>query len=197
MALMFDPSTGDISYQGKVVGRHEFENGRSRVSLNITYECGPGEEWVVPLSWFAYGLALLPQNQVRHVTPELEIETPESEIAQEFPVAQTLLEKLVKRDGYIWAFHKADVDHWPSLLHGHDYDKCLKLDALTGDIYDTGTRQLCKTLSRKELLRVQKELRRSADFKAKLEIGLGVTQAAIEGVDKPSSGPGAGGPSAD
>ena len=50
-------------------------------------------------------------------------------------------------------------------MHGHDYDKGLKLDAITGNIYDVGTRERCKALKAKHLQDVQAELRASKDFK--------------------------------
>jgi hypothetical protein len=161
MSLQFDPRTGKITYRGKEVGEHIFENGRSRVLLNIEYE-GEGD-WVVPLSWFAYGLSMLAENQPAQAL--LTIETSEISIADEFEVLRYLTEKQVKRGGYIWVFHKTDVDDWPSPLHGHDYDKGLKLDAVTGDIYDVGTRERCKTLKAGDLKAVQAELRASKDFK--------------------------------
>jgi hypothetical protein len=51
------------------------------------------------------------------------------------------------------------------LLHGHDYEKGLKLDVLTGRIYDVGSRQLCRTLKAKRLKSIQDELRASEDFR--------------------------------
>ena len=47
MPLEYGPITSEIRYEGKVVGRYAFENGVSRVNLDITYECSP-DEWVVP-----------------------------------------------------------------------------------------------------------------------------------------------------
>lgn len=164
MALQFDPSTGKITYRGKVVGEHIYENGRSIVRLNIEYE--GGDDWIVPLSGFASGLAALDEN--RPPQAELTINTPEDEVEQEFDVVRFLTEKQVKRNGYVWAFHKNDADNWPSPLHGHDYDKGLKLDAITGDIYDVGTKQRCKTLKSKHLNDIQEQLRESKDFKDKV-----------------------------
>ncbi|WP_156367274.1 hypothetical protein [Novosphingobium sp. KN65.2] len=161
MSLQFDPRTGKITYKGKEVGEHIFKDGRSAVRLNIEYE--GGDDWIVPLSWFAHGLSALAENQP---TPALlTVDTPEDSIAEIFEVVRYLTEKQVKRGGYIWKFHKSDVDNWPSPLHGHDYDKGLKLDAITGDIYDVGTKERCKTLKAGALRHVQAELRSSKDFK--------------------------------
>jgi hypothetical protein len=161
MSLQFDPSTGKINYKGKEVGQHIFKDGRSTVRLNIEYE--GGDDWVVPLSWFAHGLSILAEN--RPALPLLTVETSVDSIAEEFDVVRFLTEKQVKRGGYIWKFHKSDADNWPSPLHGHDYDKGLKLDAITGDIYDVGTQARCKKLKVGDLQAVQAELRASKDFK--------------------------------
>ena len=164
MTLQFDPNTGKITYRGKEVGEHIFEDGRSIVRLNIEYK--GGDDWVVPLSFFAQGLALLDEN--RPPPASLTIKTPEDMIGEKFNVVRFLIEKQVKRNGYVWTFHKTDADNWPSRLHGHDYEKGLKLDAIKGGIYDVGTRELCKTLKCKHLKYIQAELRRSNDFKDKV-----------------------------
>lgn len=161
MSLQFDPHTGKITYRGKEVGEHIFKDGRSTVRLNIEYE--GGDDWALPLSWFAFGLSKLPENQPAPAL--LTLETSEDSIAEEFEVVRYITEKQVKRGGYVWKFHKSDVDDWPSPLHGHDYDEGLKLDAITGDIYDVGTRERCKTLKSGDLQAIQSELRASKDFK--------------------------------
>lgn len=160
MSLQFDPETGKITYKGREVGEHVFKEGTSTVKLNIEYTTAG--EWVVPLSWFAHGLAQLPEND----TPQslLTLECPENSIAEEFDVPRLLTEKIVKRKPYVWEFHKTDADPWPSPLHGHDYEKGLKLDVLTGKIYDVGTRQHCKTIKDSSLSDIRAELRASKDF---------------------------------
>jgi len=172
MPLQYDPVTSEIRYEGKVVGRYDCKDGTARVSLNLTYECAP-DEWVVPLSWFAYGLSHLAKHKSQEPVVSLTIETDEAEIAEEYEVLRLLTEKIVKRNGHIWNFNKTDADQWPSALHAHDYDKNLKLDALTGNIYDASTRQLCKKLSTKELDRIHDELRKSNDFAARITDLLG------------------------
>lgn len=174
MALQFDPATGKISYRGREISEHAIEHGKSTVRITLEYETA-GDDWIVPLSWLAHGLALLPENAPK--PPALTITTPDDSIAAEFDVPRLLTEKLVARGNYIWAFHKTDVDPWPSALHGHDYDKGLKLDVLTGDIWDVATRQKCKTLKAKHLNDVRDELRQSKDFKALVE----------ELIDKPTA----------
>lgn len=161
MPLQFDPATGKITYRGQEVGQQVFEDGKSIVRINIQFETAG--EWIVPVSWLAYGLTLLPENGPLPVV--LELQTPADGIEQEFDVVRFLTEKQVKRSGYVWKFHKTDVDPWPSPLHGHDYDKGLKLDVLTGDIFDVGTRQRCKKLKEKKLQEIRSALRASDDFK--------------------------------
>ncbi|HXG28613.1 MAG TPA: hypothetical protein VNJ47_07185 [Nevskiales bacterium] len=167
MALQYDPHTSEISYEGKVIGKYVYIEGVARVQFDITYECGQ-DEWVVPLSWFDYGLNQLEKHKPRNPVIALVVETSSSDIEEEFEVVRFLTEKTVKQDGYVWRFHKTDSDTWPSLLHAHDYDQKLVLDALTGDIYDTMTRQRCKRLSQKGLEQIYQKLRASRDFADKL-----------------------------
>jgi hypothetical protein len=166
MSLQLDPTTNKILYQGREVGQHRRENGKSTVTLDITYETA-SDEWFAPLSCFAQALSNLPEN--RPAKPDLFIETPEDCIAEVFAVERFLIERTVKQGNYLWRFNKNDPDPWPSLFHGHEYDRGLKLDVITGDIFDEGTRKRCSTLKRKNLRRVQDELRASKDFRQKVE----------------------------
>jgi hypothetical protein len=163
MPLQYDPETSEIRYEGKVVGKYTVENGVARVRFDITYECLT-EEWIVPLSWFAYGLAHLRRHRKEEPVVGLKIETAEEDIAEEYDALRLLTEKTVRQNGYVWRFHKNDPDPWPSELHAHDYDKNLKLDALTGEVYDAATRQRCKKLNHKALAGIQAQLRASHDF---------------------------------
>ncbi len=160
MTLQFDPQTGEIKYKGKTIGNQLFEGGRSTVRLSIEYESG--DDWIVPLSWFAHGLSKLEENACIAL---LTLETAQDSIDENFDVQRFMIEKQVKRKNYVWHFHKTDADDWPSPLHGHDYDKGLKLDAITGDIYDAVTRKRCKTLKQKDLQAIQGDLRSSKDFR--------------------------------
>jgi hypothetical protein len=63
-----------------------------------------------------------------------------------------------------WVFHKNDPDPWPSLLHGHHNSEPLKLDAITGGIYNIHTRQLVQTLKKTNLQWVHEQLLASKDF---------------------------------
>lgn len=63
-----------------------------------------------------------------------------------------------------WIFHKADPDPWPSLLHGHHNERPLKLDAITGFIYNIHTRKHVQSLRPKALLPIQTKLMTSKDF---------------------------------
>ncbi len=80
-----------------------------------------------------------------------------------------LTEKTVKGDGHKWVFHKNDADHWPSDFHGHDYENNLKLDLVSGKIFDVGTRQSCGKLKGTSLKMVRDELEKSKDFKLRVD----------------------------
>ncbi|MCB9984645.1 MAG: hypothetical protein H6864_03030 [Micavibrio sp.] len=163
MPLTFDPKTSEIWYEGKRVGECVVNKGVARVTLNIAYECAT-DEWVVPLSWFGCGLSKLESHQQKQKNVVLKIITDEEDVEENFCVLRLLTEKDISQNGYVWRFHKNDPDHWPSLLHGHEYDKNLKLDALTGKIYDVATKQCCSRLSKKKLSFIQSKLRSSPDF---------------------------------
>ena len=169
MSLIYDPETNEVYYEGKTVATVKIANGVARVELDLVYECDP-EKWILPLSWFAYGLDKL---QERRQSGVLVVETGPESIAEEFRVPQSLDEKTVKRGGYVWRFHKEDRDDWPSKLHGHDYEKGLKIDAITGDIYDVRTRQRLKKLKPRDLEVIQKQLRSSEDFSEKTRALIG------------------------
>jgi hypothetical protein len=63
-----------------------------------------------------------------------------------------------------WKFHKNDADPWPSVLHGHHSERPLKLDALSGNIFNIHTRERVQKMKHKELARVQAVLLGSKDF---------------------------------
>ena len=111
MPLQYDPATSILTLDGQKAGKYEAENGVAKVTLCLTYECLP-DEWVVPLSWFDFGLNKLQKYQPRPA--DLRIETAEENIAENYNVPRLLTEKIVKRAGYIWDFHKDDPDPWPS-----------------------------------------------------------------------------------
>ena len=125
------------------------------------------------LAWLAYGLRLLAKHRTVGNEPALVLDSDEEDIAEEYPALRQLAEKEIKRHGYIWRFNKTDTDHWPSLLHGHDYGKNLKLDVVTGKIYDVATKQCCKRLASKKLAVIQEELRKSPDFAERVVMLLG------------------------
>ena len=82
MSLQFDPSTGKITYRGKEVGEHISKDGRYIVRLTIEYKAD--DDWVVPLSWFAYGLSKLAENQPAQTL--LTVETSDDSIDEEYEV---------------------------------------------------------------------------------------------------------------
>lgn len=78
----------------------------------------------------------------------------------EWPELQRLDERTVKAGGQRIRVHKSDADPWPSDLHGHVLDRPrTKVDAYDGGIYDTGTRKRVGTMGKKDLRKLQDELR--------------------------------------
>ncbi len=166
-SIQFDLNTKKLTLKGKEIGSVEYNDGISTVTLNFQF--ATREQWVGPISAFACALAQLPEYRgtakeiaLQHCTPEDEVEILDN-------VMRTLNEKTVKGHGYIWRFHKNDLDDFPSTLHGHDYDQCLKVDAITGKIYDINTKNHCETLKENALKDLQNALRSSSDFKDKVE----------------------------
>ena len=96
----------------------------------------------------------------------LEVETDDDDIAEHFPALRVLTEKTIKQSGCVCRFHKNDPDPWPSVLHAHEYDRNLKLDAITGNIFDATTRDRCRRLKKGKLRNIQAQLRNSPDFAA-------------------------------
>ena len=160
MTLQIDVQTGTVTREGRIVGRVEEANSQPTLKLELQFSSF--EEVVVALSWLAQGLGDLGPARPKS---DLTIATSDDAISEEFPVVRFLTEKQVKRGGYVWEFHKSDVDPWPSMFHGHDYEKGLKIDVLSGAIYDVGTRQLCKRVKRSALREIITELRASKDFR--------------------------------
>jgi hypothetical protein len=73
----------------------------------------------------------------------------------------------------VWIFHKSDADPWPSLLHGHHNQRPLKLDAITGEIFNIHSRKCVQKLKSKELARIQAQLFSSKDFAQRAEALIG------------------------
>jgi hypothetical protein len=169
MPIAYNPLDSTLWLNDKQIGEisEPDEDGKVTVQFTISYRCLPGEAHQ-PLMAFATELAKLPDLQRRRPPTDLKIELPVDSIAEEFRVPRLLEEKHVKAGGYVWEFHKTDTDPWPSQLHGHDYERGLKLDALTGDVFDVGTRARCAILKKKALETVHTELRGSKDFANKL-----------------------------
>lgn len=142
MALQLDHKTHEIRYNDKVVGQHTFNDGKYLVNLCIEYETEG--DWFTPLSHFAMAIKKL---NVNHSEPaDLQINLVEADV-DNVPDARVYLdEKTIKSSGFVWRFPKSDVDDWPSPLHAHDYEKGLKLDAITGKIFDVVTRAHSKTI---------------------------------------------------
>lgn len=57
-------------------------------------------------------------------------------------------EKLYK---LFWSFHLTDADYWPCVPHGHNDEKGLKLDIITGEVFSVTTRKCVGSVTAKEL----------------------------------------------
>lgn len=143
------------------------KDGLVEAKLTLRYQ-GTAPDVFIPSFALASALAALPEFSESYPPADLTVKLPEDSIAEEYEVPRFFTERLVKAAGYVWVFHKSDVDPWPSLLHGHEYEHGLKLDALTGNVFDVGTREKCMLLKQKDLDIVQSNLRSSKDFKEKL-----------------------------
>ena len=154
---------GAITYKDRVVGHHVHRSGEDVIEIALKYTASPND-WMIPLSYLALGLRKikLPKSPV-----VFEVATRKRDIGKRFDVVRLLTEKEIKGDGYIWMFHKTDVDNWPSVFHGHDYENGLKIDAISGEIYDVASRQRCMCLKRKALATLHGKLRACKDTKAR------------------------------
>lgn len=168
MAKKLTLDHGKLVFDGETIATHEYRDGQHTVTINFSYSVN-GEMWfqpVVDLVKCLRGFA-----EYKDVAPDLllVLESEEDDVEILSGVVRRLDEKTVKGDGYKWRFHKNDADNFPSPLHGHDYERGLKIDALTGRIFDAATKNHCETLKAKGLDKLHRELKGSTDFKDKLE----------------------------
>lgn len=160
--LQFDPASGTILFDGKKAGSTDYADGRMRVAFSIAYEAD-ADQWVLPLSWLGYGMRLAGLDRRPPVV--LQIANTIDDVEPVAPTGPVLLvEKNLKHDGHVWTFHKSDADHWPSPLHGHDYERGLVIDGITGQIYDKATRTEVGKLKRKPLDALHDDIRASKDL---------------------------------
>ncbi|MER9298646.1 hypothetical protein NKI38_19440 [Mesorhizobium sp. M0621] len=159
---------GKLVFDGETIANHEYRDGQHIVTINFSYAVN-GENWFRPVIDLVNGLKQLPEY--KDVAPEvlLVLQSDEDDVEILSGVMRRLDEKTFKGDGYKWRFHKNDADNFPSPLHGHDYERGLKIDILTGRIFDASTKNHCETLRPKGLDKLHRELKASADFKDKLE----------------------------
>lgn len=161
--LMFDPNSGEIRFRGKVIGSISHKNGKTLVEFNMIYEAG--DDWIVPLSYLRYGLREVGIAE-RHPTI-LFVQSSNDEVyALPDPGPALLIEKELKQGWYVWTFHKSNADSWPSPLHGHDYERGLTINGIDGNIYDSATRTLVKTLKTKTLQRLHENIWKCKDLEA-------------------------------
>lgn len=170
MSFQFNPRTFKFVYKDRVVGSWHVENGQGRIHLDICYDVdAEAAEIIEILALVGMGLKEHAEKDPPKGEPLVTIETDTNDV---YPVAgarRTLVEVTIKRDNYQWRFHLSDADPWPSIVHGHDYDRGLKLDAFTGKIYDVGTKAHCETLKKKKLSYIVAKLKEHPEFKLRLE----------------------------
>jgi hypothetical protein len=154
---------GTITYRGKDVGRITTEGNEVKVELNLTYSATDPADAIAPVSYLATGLRKLESPPSPIV---LQLITTEAEIDRLIDLPTLLIERTIRQDGYVWQFHKTDVDPWPSALHAHDYERGLVLDAITGEIFVAATKKLSRTLSEKSRVRLHDEIRACKDLEA-------------------------------
>ncbi|MBQ8481996.1 MAG: hypothetical protein IJ532_05630 [Alphaproteobacteria bacterium] len=89
--------------------------------------------------------------------------TNEQDIEYFSNIKKRLDEVVIKNNGKQWTFHKSDPDKiWPSDPHGDS--KYEKLNPYDGTIWDKSTKQCIGQLSKRQLIRLQNELKSHKDF---------------------------------
>lgn len=158
----YSPDTGDIVFRGNRVGAISYVDGKTKVSLKIAYESAD-ENWILPLSWLGYGLRQAGFDQPPPIVLDVPFDSQDVDLTESGGTV-FLIEKTLKVGGRSWRFHKADADHWPSPLHGHDYDHGQVVDGITGAIYDKATKTYVGQLKPKKLGTMHEMLRASKDL---------------------------------
>jgi len=67
-------------------------------------------------------------------------------------------EQTIKVKGEIWRIHKSDKDPCPSNPHAHNLEAGYKLHLGSGDLFDAKCNPLNESISKKDLMRIRKEL---------------------------------------
>ncbi|PZP56506.1 MAG: hypothetical protein DI586_03405 [Micavibrio aeruginosavorus] len=173
--IQFNSETEEFIYKNKVVGSWKVENGHGRFHLDITYEVDDvGISLGELLPKIAEVLKIHAEKEPPMKDPIVILETDEIDVEPIMPARRTLTEVTIKRGNHKWRFHLNDADPWPSIVHGHDYERNLKLDAFTGYIYDISTRNHCETLKKKKLNFIVAKLKENPEFKHRLESTAGL-----------------------
>jgi len=161
--MNIDPNNPDqIVHNGRVVATRLQDRGKSIVEISMSYTAG-NDDWIVPLSWLAQGLARI---EPPPPSPVMTFETVLDAVEPDAAFEVHLFEKTLKTGGYTWQFHKTDADPWPSQLHGHDYEYGLVLDGVTGDIFNVTSRNKVAHLKARDLAALQSDLRANKDLGA-------------------------------
>ena len=92
----------------------------------------------------------------------IDVELPEPDEVLEDGTLQ-LLERTVKRDG-VWRVHLNDPDtNFPSDFHAHNQDARETLDVYTGNVFDPSNRRPTRTLSKKVMRYLYRQLATSGE----------------------------------
>lgn len=150
-----DGNAASLTHQVAFTGRDAIV----RVQASYTSDVS---DWIVPISWFAREIDKL--ATVRGPTV-LTFTAGDDEIDWHQQSRHSLLlEKELMAGGRAWRFHKSDPDHWPSPLHGHNYECGWVINGVTGEIFDTTNRRYQGKLRRKELRRLHADIRSTVDL---------------------------------
>lgn len=158
---------GEIYYNGKKIGELIFdqESGHVFLLLNIESVSDQDRQLIV----FLLNGFVTKSNEIKRRKNSLQKasskETSKDNLVHVKNSNETKMSFIVKLNGEQWQFHKNDADPWPSKLHGHHAH--FVLDAITGKVYDSVTRDFCYVMRQKELDKVQARLLSSKDFAEK------------------------------
>ena len=111
-------SDDDILYEGRAVGRLEYDSqhSRGRITLDVEFDCEPGAQ-VLPLVAFSRALTTLEQPPPDAL---LSVTTEPDEITY-IDGPRLLIEEIIKVRPNVWQFHKTDrtsavAATWPGLF---------------------------------------------------------------------------------
>jgi hypothetical protein len=153
--LQVDLDMTTILYRGKPVGRFEGDGDQKTITLDALTFTTDTESAVMILGEFGASLRKIEPPRPPTV---LSVTTPVADVDETPGAIQLLTEKELKAGGYVWDFHKSDVDPWPSRLHAHEYEHNWKIDAITGEYFDATNHTSQGKLKPKALKDLQQQI---------------------------------------